>query len=153
MALIHQILYVSKDFGRADFSAFLDTLIPVLMSSYGVDPDRIALSVNAAEVHMPIGIAVPCGLIVNELISNAFKHGFPDGRRGEVRIGLDGQDDGRATLVVSDDGVGIAKDLDVQDGNTFGLQLVMLLAEQLGGELTIERANPTRFQLQFPMQR
>jgi PAS domain S-box-containing protein len=153
MALVHQILYVSKDFAQVDFSAFLDTMIPGLISSYAVDPERVALFISAVEVQLPISSAIPCGLIVNELLSNVFKHAFPGSRRGEVRIDLTRHENDQAALVVSDNGVGIPEDVDLENGGTFGLQLVTLLAEQVGGELTIQRANPTRFRLQFPIQR
>ena len=98
----------SKDFAKVDFSRFLDSLVPTLVGSYGVNPDRIALLVQAEQVLFPINAAIPCGLIVNELISNALKHAFPDGRGGEIRVGLSTEPDG-ATVVLSvaDDGVGI----------------------------------------------
>lgn len=153
MALVHQTLYVSKDFARVDFSDFLDTMLPGLISSYAVDPERVTLSINAIEVQLPISMAIPCGLIVNELISNAFKHAFPGNRQGEVRIELNHETGDQASLVVTDNGVGIPDDVNVENGATFGLQLVMLLAEQVGGELTIQHANPTRFRMQFPMPR
>ena len=78
MALIHQTLYESKDFARVDFSNFLDSLAPTLISSYGVGIERIKLDIQSIEVLLPINAAIPCGLVVNELISNAFKHAFPD---------------------------------------------------------------------------
>ena len=153
MALIHQLLYVSKDFAEVDFGAFLDTLIPTLVSSYALDPDRFVLSINVIDGLLPLDAAVPCGLIANELISNAIRSAFPGDRRGEIKIGLTREPTGHAVLLVSDDGVGIPADLMLEDMPTFGLQLVMLLAEQLGGELTIQRSAPTRFLLRFPMQR
>jgi len=152
MALIHQTLYESKDFVQVDFSNFLETLAPTLISSYGVDSDQITLSIEAMEVLLPISAAVPCGLVVNELISNALKHAFPHGRRGEINIGLAAAPDGRAMLSVSDNGIGIAEDHDLTQTTTLGLQLVALLADQLAGELEIHRANPTQFILRFPIE-
>jgi PAS domain S-box-containing protein len=153
MALIHQLLYQSRDFAEVDFKAFLDTLIPSLVSSYAMEPDHITISIETADVFLPLDAAVPCGLIANELITNALKHGFPDDRRGQIRVQLEREVTGQATFVVSDDGIGIPEDLVVEDTVTFGLQLVMLLAEQLGGKLAIQRSAPTRFLLRFPMQR
>ena len=152
MALIHQTLYESKDFVQVDFSSFLDTLAPTLISSYGMDSDRIALSIDTVEVLLPINAAIPCGLIVNELISNALKHAFPDGQGGEISIGLAAEPDGRAMLSVSDSGVGIDPGLDLGQTTTLGLQLVALLTDQLSGDLEIQRANPTRFILRFPIE-
>jgi PAS domain S-box-containing protein len=147
MSLIHQRLYESKDFGRVDFRSFLDALVPTLVSSYSADPSRITLLIDAAEVSLPINAAIPCGLIVNELISNALKHAFPGRRHGEIRIGLAKGRNDRVELSVSDNGVGIPEGLDVANATSLGLQLVALLADQLAGEIVIQRANPTRFVL------
>jgi PAS domain S-box-containing protein len=149
MSLIHQMLYESKDFGRVDFGGFLASLAPNLMSSYGAPPDRVALLIDVATIALPIDVAIPCGLIVNELVSNALKHAFPADRRGRIKIDLTqtGADD--VLLSVSDDGVGIPDALDVANASTLGLQMVTLLADQLGAELAIARSNPTRFDLQF----
>jgi PAS domain S-box-containing protein len=149
MALIHQILYQSNDFARMDFNDFLDTLVPTLASSYGADPDRIVLSINAIEVRLPLSVAIPCGLLVNELISNALKHAFPANRHGEIRIDLSIASGGQVLLSVEDDGVGIPDDLDLDNTATLGLQLVTLLTDQLGGEMVIRRSNPTRFALRL----
>ncbi|HWE98923.1 MAG TPA: PAS domain S-box protein [Caulobacteraceae bacterium] len=151
MALIHQTLYESKDFVQVDFANFLDTLAPTLISSYGIDTDRVELDIQAVEVLLPISAAIPCGLVVNELISNALKHAFPDGRSGAIRIDLARGEDHRAVLSVSDDGVGIADDLDLAQTTTLGLQLVTLLTDQLGGEVEIRRKHPTTFTLRFPI--
>ena len=89
MALIHQTLYESKDFAQVDFGNFLDSLVPTLVSSYGVGTDRVhARRSMRVEVLLPINAAIPCGLVVNELISNALKHAFPGDRDGEITIDL-----------------------------------------------------------------
>jgi PAS domain S-box-containing protein len=146
MSLIHQRLYESKDFGRVDFRSFLDTLVPNLVSSYSADPNRITLLIDAAEVSLPIHAAIPCGLIVNELISNALKHAFPGHRHGEIRIGLVSREN-QVELSVSDNGAGVPEGLELANATTLGLQLVTLLADQLGAKITLQRANPTRFVL------
>jgi PAS domain S-box-containing protein len=151
MALIHQTLYESKDFARVDFRSFLDTLVPTLVSSYSVDAGRISLSIKAAEVSLPIDAAIPCGLIVNELISNALKHAFPDGARGLIEVELSREPNEEVVLSVTDNGVGIPADMDLVNATTLGLQLVTLLADQLAAKLTMSRSNPTRFRLQFPV--
>ena len=91
MALIHQTLYESKDFARVDFRNFLDSLVPTLISSYGVGTDRVHLSIKSVDVLLPINAAIPCGLVVNELISNALKHAFPGDGQGEITIELVGR--------------------------------------------------------------
>jgi two-component sensor histidine kinase len=149
MALIHQTLYQSKDFAQVDFRSFIDTLVPILVSSYSVDPARITLLVDAADVSIPINAAIPCGLIVNELVSNALKHAFPGNRRGSIEIDLARGEDGTVLLSVSDDGIGIPEQVDIANATTLGLQLVSLLAEQLGAEIAIQRVKPTRIGLRL----
>ena len=149
MALIHQILYESKEFGRVDFRTFLDTLVPILVSTYSVDPARVALSVSTMSVFLPIRLAIPCALIVNELISNALKHAFPGDLRGEIRIGLAMEAEHHVVLSVADDGIGIPDALDFENATTLGLQLVTLLAEQLGSKIELHRAKPTCFTVRF----
>ena len=152
MGLIHQTLYQSKDFAKVDFSRFLDSLVPTLVGSYGVNPDRITLSVEAEQVLFPINAAIPCGLVVNELISNALKHAFPGGRSGEIRVRLFSEPDGVTVLSVADDGVGIPEGVDLGRTSTLGLQLVTLLADQLGGKIAMRRSDPTEFVLSFAIQ-
>ncbi|HEY9197787.1 MAG TPA: PAS domain S-box protein [Gammaproteobacteria bacterium] len=151
MALIHQTLYQSQNFSGVDFGHFLDNLVPMLSASYGIDPRRITLAIDAAEVLLPLNMAIPCGLVVNELITNSLKHAFPDSRTGRIDISLSKEPDGHVRLVLADDGVGIPESVDFEKTGSLGLKLVTLLAEQLAGELDINRAHPTRFSLRFPM--
>jgi len=152
MALIHQTLYHSKDFARVDFSSFLDSLVPNLTTSYGPTRNQVSVSTGEREmVLLPIHIAVPCGLVANELISNALKHAFPRDEPGEVTVGLRKEQDDHVVLSVSDNGVGIPDHLDIEQTETLGLQMVCLLADQLGAEVSVQRANPTRFELRLPL--
>ena len=153
MALIHQTLYQSKDFAKVDFGTFLDSFVPMLVASYTVNMERVALEILADGVQLPINTAIPCGLIVNELISNALKHAFPDARRGKLQVHLheDSDADGFLQLSVSDDGIGLPSDLDIKTAPTLGLQLVTLLTDQLRGSISIGYGNPTRFALRFPL--
>jgi two-component sensor histidine kinase len=153
MALIHQTLYESKDFARVDFRNFLDSLAPTLISSYGVGTDRVMLTIKSSEVLLPINAAIPCGLVVNELISNALKHAFPGDRKGEITIDLQAESPTMVLLTVSDDGVGIPDAFDMEQTTTLGLQLVTMLTDQLGGTIKIHRAHPTRFALRFPLEK
>ena len=151
MALIHQTLYQSKDFAEVDFRLFLDALIPTLLATYGIDSSRVSLEISATDVHLPINIAVPCGLVVNELISNALKHAFPNGRAGSVSVEIAPCETDSICLAVSDSGIGLAPESTPEEGNSLGLQLVVLLCEQLRGKLEISRADPTRFAVTFPV--
>jgi len=153
MVLIHQTLYQSNDFARVDFAAFLDSLVPTLVASYGLDSNRITLSLKVKEVQLPLNAAIPCGLIVNELVTNAFKHAFPGTRRGAIAIELADDGQGWIDLTASDDGIGLPSGLDLETTTSLGLQLVSLLTDQLGGSIQIERGGPTRFHLRFPIRR
>jgi PAS domain S-box-containing protein len=149
MALIHQTLYQSHDFAEVDFGQFMNSLVRSLTVSYGVDPSRIGISLELHAVTLPIDSAIPTGLIVNELLSNALKHAFPAGRSGQITIGLEQIDAGFIRLSVTDDGVGLPADLELDNAHSLGLQLVTLLADQLGGTIDMQRSGPTRFVLKF----
>jgi two-component system, sensor histidine kinase PdtaS len=153
MALIHQTLYESKDFARVDFRKFLDSLVPTLLSSYGIGAERVALAISSINVLLPIDAAIPCGLVVNELISNALKHAFPNNRSGNIKIDLAHDAPDHVQLSVSDNGIGFPKGFEMGEATTLGLQLVTMLVDQLGGALTINPANPTSFTVQFPIQK
>ncbi len=152
MGLIHQTLYQSKDFAKVDFRHFLDSLVPMLVGSYGASPDRIGVSIEAEQVLLPINAAIPFGLIVNELISNALKHAFPRGRRGQIRVRSSSEPGGRTVLSVADDGIGIPDGVDLAKTSTLGLQLVTLLADQLGSKIAMRRSDPTEFVLSFAIE-
>ena len=151
MALIHQTLYQSKDFSRVDFHAFLQSFVPTLIQSYSIHPEEISLIFHVAEVRLLIDAAIPCGLIVNELISNALKHAFPGERRGTICVEFAQCMDNSASLSVTDDGVGIPADFDFERSQTLGIQLVYMLTGQLGGTLTVKRSERTSFILRFPL--
>lgn len=151
MALIHQTLYQSDDFSRVDFAGFLNALALTLINSYRIDPGRISVSVEADQVLLPITAAVPCGQIANELVSNALKHAFPEGRCGKVAIALSRSEQRGVVLTITDDGVGIPEGITMRSPGGLGLRLVNLLTDQLRGTLSMRRANPTRFIVQFPV--
>jgi PAS domain S-box-containing protein len=153
MALVHRTLAKSEDRTRVDFRVLLDSLATGLMKSQAPHEGRPTLAIEAAEVALPIEQAVPAGLLVNELLSNALRHAFPDGRRGGVRIGLDRVAEEEVVVSVSDDGIGLPEALDCADARTLGLQLVGLLADQLAARVAIERGDPTRFSVQFKVAR
>lgn len=151
MALIHQTLYGSKDFAKVDFALFIGTLLSSLRESYGIDMAGIAIQIDVDPIKLPIDTAVPCGLVVNELITNALKHAFPDRNRGEIRVGLTRLPGNEVLLSVSDDGRGLPDHIDAENSTTLGLQLVGLLAHQMDGTVSINRSNPTRFSVRFPI--
>jgi len=151
MALIHESLYHSDDFARIDFSIYLDKLITYLLSSYGRTRDEISVDIQLQVIHMNLDIAVPCGLIANELISNSLKHGFPGGRHGTISIRLANTGEKECEFVVSDDGVGFPPGLDFRKTTSFGLQLINGLAtHQMRGTAELREGNGTTFVIRFP---
>ncbi len=148
IAAIHEMLYESGDLSRIDFEAYLRQIASDLIAFYGIDGDRIRVVIDAQPVKLNISQAVPCGLIVSELLTNAVKHAFPDDRRGVVKVRL--HPDGECVLVVSDDGVGLPENLDPKRSGSMGLQLVHLLTEQLPGTVEIDGSNGTRVTIRFP---
>jgi len=135
MALIHERLYQSKNFSRIDAGEYIRDLSHYLISSYAVDTERISLHIDAGDVCLEINRAVPCALIINELISNSLKHAFPDGRRGDISVRVSREGDW-ITLEVADTGIGMPAGMDFRSAETLGLQLVNLLARQLNGRIS-----------------
>lgn len=149
MSLIHQTLYQSQDFAQVDFQLLLGELLPRLTESYGLSSRQVRIGIQALDVKLPINEAIPCGLIVNELVSNALKHGFPEDRRGTVMVEISQDTEQVVKLSISDDGQGIPLDMDLSKSESLGLQLVNLLTRQLHGQLDVQRRDPTRFTLRF----
>lgn len=151
MALIHESLYHSEDLARIDFSIYLNKLISYLLSSYGRTRDEISVDIQLQVIHMNMDIAVPCGLIANELISNSLKHGFSGGRRGTISVRLVNAGEKECEFMVSDDGVGFPEGLDFRNTTSFGLQIINGLAtHQMRGAVELQRENGTKFVIRFP---
>ena len=149
MALIHEKLYQARDLSKIDFAAYLQSLASFLFQFFKVDPEQVRLETDLEDVRLDINTAVPCGLLVNELVSNALKHAFPDGRRGTVWIKLRREKDGTLKLRVADDGVGLPKGFDYRSSESFGLQIAHLLIEQLEGTIAVEGKKGTAFCITF----
>jgi two-component sensor histidine kinase len=153
MALIHEKLYQSKDLTGIVFADYVRDLANDLFASYGVPPGRIAfdVTVGIGGDTVTLDTAVPCGLIINELVSNAIKYGFPDGREGAIRVSLISNYNETYTLTVADTGVGLPPDLDILRVKSLGLHLVRSLAQQqLRGTLACKRSDGTEFEITFP---
>jgi PAS domain S-box-containing protein len=149
MALVHEKLYQSKDLSRIDFSKYIESLIMFLFHSYRVNSDLVRMKTEVRDILLDINSAIPCGLIINELVMNALKHAFPGGRKGEIIISLQPSGDGRFILSVSDNGVGFPAGLDFHKTETLGMQLVTMLVDQLDGTISLEREPGTRFEVVF----
>jgi two-component sensor histidine kinase len=148
MALAHEMLYRSRDLSTVDFAEYARSLVAHLSRSYGVRAGQIALRVQIDKVFLGLDVAVPLGLIVNELVTNSFKHAFPNERKGEIMLGLRAPSDTTYELTVADDGVGIPPGHDTN--GSLGLQLVHTLTEQLEGHLELQADVGTEFRIAFP---
>ena len=150
MALIHERLYQSGDFARVDFAEYTRGLTSHLFGSYGIAPDFIKSFVDIKDVFLDINTAIPCGLVINELVSNSLKHAFKNGQQGEVRIGMSALNGNEIDLVISDNGVGLPEGVNFRNTESMGLRLVSILAEsQLHGNIEVDRTNGTSFHIRF----
>lgn len=149
MALVHEKLYQTQDLAQIDFAEYVQSLISYLVRSYSGTSSRIRLSVNVDTIFLDIDTAIPCGLILNELVSNALKHAFPSDRTGEICVGFHADHDGQFTLTVWDDGVGMPADFDLQSTDSLGLQLVNTLVDQLAGTILLDTSHGTEFRITF----
>lgn len=150
MALIHKKLYAASDLGRIDVVDYIHSLTSSLISSYQMLPGRVRLDIDVEPISLSLDQAIPCGLVINELVSNAFKYAFPNQRCGYVTVTLRHVDD-LLELVISDDGVGLPETIDWQTTSSLGLSLVhALVTDQLDGTLTVSRHHGTTFTIRFP---
>jgi two-component sensor histidine kinase len=149
MAQIHEMLYQSKDYSKVPFGKYARELAARISSASGLSPDEVTLRYEMQDLSLPVEQAIPCGLILNELVSNALKHAFPTGA-GAIRIELRRLPDDLILLAVSDDGIGISTDFDPATSGSLGVQLVVSLVGQLDGRMEIEREPGAAFRIVFP---
>ena len=150
MSLLHEKFYRSKDLLNIDFAEYIKELTDGLIRSYGIDASKIAIKTDVKGISLVINIAIPCGLLVNELISNSLKHAFPKGKSGEVKVSMRPSEKGWVELIIRDNGVGFPKELDFRKTKSLGLQLVnTLVKDQLGGEIELDRSAGTKFKIKF----
>jgi two-component sensor histidine kinase len=149
IALVHEKLYQSRDLGKINIADYLESLARSLFVSYGVDSSAVRLQMDAQPVYMDMDRAIPCGMLVYELLSNSLKYAFPKGRKGRIRLSLGTTTDQRTRLEIRDDGVGLPEGFDYRRTDSLGFQLVCRLADQLRGELHYDGANGTTFEVTF----
>jgi PAS domain S-box-containing protein len=152
MALIHEKLYKSESLADIDSREYITDLVRELVRLYGTK-GNITLQIEVEDVFLDIDTAIPCGLIINELVSNCLKHAFPGGKSGEILVSLHSVN-GKTELVVSDNGVGIPEDMNPLDAESLGLRLVTILAiDQLEGDIRLDRSKGTSFYITFESKR
>ena len=151
IGLIHEKLYQFEDYSRVPFSEYVRSLASTIFQATGLAPSAVALDLQVETSSLAIDKAIPCALILNELITNALKHAFRGERGGVIHVALRRDSDADLTLSVTDDGVGMPIDFDIEKSNTLGMQLVSTLVEQLEGRLEISREDSgTTFRITFP---
>ena len=150
IALIHEKLYQTEDFTNIDFNRYVSDLAGSLFQSYGVDRELISLKIKVEDISLKIDQAIPCGLIINELVSNSLKYAFPKGMKGDIVVSMHKIRNDRIELSVSDNGIGLGEGIDYRNTESLGLELVVRMAEkQLKGKIELERNKGTRFIIKF----
>jgi PAS domain S-box-containing protein len=149
MALVHEMMYHHQDFSRMDMHHYIENLVNFMKSIYHITNNRIQISVSCRDVHLNLNQAVPSGMIISELVSNAIKHAFPDGRTGAIKIAME-QKPSVVRLSVSDDGLDFPDDRPLDQFKSLGMLIVRDLAKQLDGELELLRRREFKvFQIDF----
>lgn len=157
MALLHEKLYQSEDLAKIEFGDYVRKLVSGLFYSYGINSDSIKIKIDIKNVFLDINMAIPCSLIISELVSNSLKYAFNEERpgrerdntQGRIYIKLSKDKENKFILIIGDNGIGFPKDLDFRDTESLGLQLVNTLVEQLEGSVKLCRKDGTSFKIGF----
>ena len=152
MALIHEKLYTSEDLSHIDIASYIHSLTHQLITTYSTASSRVSMDIAITDIFLTITTAIPCGLIINELVSNALKHAFPQQREGTITVSITPSNKDSLILTVSDTGIGFPEGIDFRNTDTLGMQLVNSLVEQLEGTITLDRSKGTRVRIEFRKQ-
>ena len=150
MALIHEQLYKATELNKIDFNKYVRQLTIHLFQTYGISTDKCVIKINIIDIFLGIDVAIPCGLLINEMVTNSLKHAFPGNRKGLICVGLTLDLDNMYTLEVRDNGTGIPDSVNPNETQTLGLKLIMTLTKQLQGNIEINKKGGTEFKLTFP---
>jgi PAS domain S-box-containing protein len=151
MALVHEKLYRSKGVAMIDFKDYATNLAQDLLSASIAESDRISLQIDVEDIFIGIDAAIPCGLIINELITNALKHAFPDAKKGLIRLSITSLDNQGKELevIIGDNGIGFPQEIDFRNTDSLGLHIVVTLVRQLKGKIELVRSVGTEFKISF----
>ena len=149
LALVYEKLYYSKELSKIDFGEYLNQLVKNLIYVYGINTTKISIKIESENVQMDLMKAVPCGLIINELVSNSMRYAFSVEEGGEILVSLR-EIDGKIELIVFDNGVGLPDHVDYKSSETLGLQLVMIEVAQLDGLINYDKNNGSKYTITFP---
>ncbi|MCE5214704.1 MAG: sensor histidine kinase, partial [Methanobacterium sp.] len=147
MAMIHEMIYQSKDLGHINFADYIRNLTSNLFHSYGASSNINAIT-TVRDIYLNIETAIPLGLLITELVSNSLKYAFPEGMKGNLNVELDSKGE-EFELIIRDDGVGIPEEIDFDTESTLGLRLVHSLVNQLDGVIQMDRTNGTQYTITF----
>ena len=145
MALIHEKLYTSEDLAHIDIAEYIHSLTHQLITTYRTIASRVNMDITVTDIFLAITTAIPCGLIINELVTNALKHAFPHQQDGTITVSMTPSTKDSLILTVSDTGIGFSEGIDFRNTTTLGMQLVISLVEQLDGTITLDRNEGTTF--------
>jgi PAS domain S-box-containing protein len=148
MALVHEKFYQAEELSEIDFGDYVEKLTQYIYQSYGDKTDRVKMIIDGKGVGLDMDTAMPSGLLVNEIVSNAYKYAFPGDKHGEIKISLSKQN-GKVVFKISDNGVGLPPEINLDAAESLGMQLIQALTAQLDGELEVSRENGTEFKVSF----
>ena len=149
LGYVYEHLYRAKDVGRIDFSEYTTRITQSLLREYSSFAKRVCVKYEVPAINLNPDTSIPLGLILNELVSNALRHAFPDEREGSIWIMLSANDDASYTLIIGDDGIGLPSGLDFDQTDSLGLLLVSSLVSQLDGTIALKRDQGTEFKISF----
>lgn len=148
MATLYEKLYLSKDLTQINFNNYIESLIRGLFYSHSISEDQIKTVVEIDDIMLNIETAVPCGLIISELVSNSIKHAFPEGKKGKICVSLKANEN-KNVLIIADNGIGFPENIDFTNTDTLGLKLVNILVDQIDGKITMDKSHGTAFKVVF----
>ena len=149
MSLIHENLYTTKDFNKINFSEYIEKLTKNMIRSYQYSENNISLVLDLDDVLLSIDISIPCGLIINELFSNALKYAFPNKKAGAIFISVKQQSNKTIQIIIEDNGIGYTKGLDSEKEGSLGMLLVRTLIEQIDGKIELLNHKGTKYLITF----
>jgi two-component sensor histidine kinase len=148
IATVHEKLYQSESFSDITLDSYIQDLVSYISNTFGNENTNVHFEKDIDPISLTVSQAIPCGLLLNELITNTYKHAFPEQNEGTIAISMH-QKRNTAHLTVEDDGVGLPPDFDIEQSSSLGMTLISTLVQQLGGSLSIQSAPSTRFQISF----
>ena len=148
MAFIHESLYQSENFEFVNFSEYLSSLTKNLVHTYSINSQKIKLILTLDKLVLNLDLSIPCGLIINEIISNSLKYAFPNNRDGIIFVTLTAKQK-KVIIEVGDNGIGLSKKIDIKNSETLGLQLIETLVDQINGKVKLSRNKGTVFKINF----